>query len=49
MANINGIAHLQLTVSWAPGYHSVLFEDPDGIRTEANFVPRKRHLDAAKP
>jgi hypothetical protein len=24
---------------WAPGYYSVLFEDPDGIRLEANFVP----------
>jgi hypothetical protein len=21
------------------GYYSVLFEDPDGIRLEANFVP----------
>jgi catechol 2,3-dioxygenase-like lactoylglutathione lyase family enzyme len=26
---------------WAPGYYSVLFEDPDGIRIEANFVPGK--------
>ncbi len=25
--------------SWAKGYYSVLFEDPDGIRLEANFVP----------
>jgi catechol 2,3-dioxygenase-like lactoylglutathione lyase family enzyme len=25
--------------AWAPGYYSVLFEDPDGIRLEANFVP----------
>ena len=25
--------------SWAPGYYSVLFEDPDGIRLEVNFVP----------
>ena len=24
---------------WAPGYYSILFEDPDGIRLEANFVP----------
>lgn len=24
---------------WAPGYYSVLFEDPDGIRLEINFVP----------
>jgi len=24
---------------WAPGYYSVLFEDPDGIRVEVNHVP----------
>ncbi len=24
---------------WAPGYYSVLFEDPDGIRLELNHVP----------
>jgi catechol 2,3-dioxygenase-like lactoylglutathione lyase family enzyme len=24
---------------WAPGYYYVLFEDPDGIRVEVNFVP----------
>jgi catechol 2,3-dioxygenase-like lactoylglutathione lyase family enzyme len=30
--------------SFAPGYYSVLFEDPDGIRVEANFVPGKGHL-----
>ncbi len=24
---------------WAPGYYYVLFEDPDGIRLEACFVP----------
>jgi len=24
---------------WAPGYYSVLFEDPDGIRLEMNYVP----------
>jgi catechol 2,3-dioxygenase-like lactoylglutathione lyase family enzyme len=33
--------------SWAPGYYSVLFEDPDGIRIEANFVPGKGHLESA--
>ena len=32
---------------WAPGYYSVLFEDPDGIRIEANYVPGKGHLDAS--
>ena len=25
--------------AWAPGYYYVLFEDPDGIRLEVNFVP----------
>src|SRR5262245_24106746 len=25
--------------NWAPGYYSILFEDPDGIRIEANYVP----------
>mgnify|MGYP002623925039 FL=1 len=24
---------------WAPGYYSVLFEDPNGIRLELNHVP----------
>ena len=27
--------------AWAPGYYSCLFEDPDGIRLEINFVPGK--------
>jgi len=26
---------------WAPGYYSILFEDPDGIRLEINHVPGK--------
>jgi catechol 2,3-dioxygenase-like lactoylglutathione lyase family enzyme len=26
---------------WAPGYYSILFEDPDGIRLELNHVPGK--------
>ncbi len=26
---------------WAPGYYSVLFEDPDGSRIEVNYVPGK--------
>lgn len=30
--------------AWAEGYYSVLFEDPDGIRLEANFVPGKGNL-----
>lgn len=30
---------------WAPGYYSILFEDPEGIRIEANYVPGKGNLD----
>jgi len=30
---------------WAPGYYSVLFEDPDGIRLEANHVPGRGLLE----
>src|SRR5262249_22873895 len=30
---------------WAPGYYSVAFEDPDGIRLEVNHVPGKGNLD----
>jgi catechol 2,3-dioxygenase-like lactoylglutathione lyase family enzyme len=29
---------------FAPGYYSVLFEDPNGIRVEVNFVPGRGHL-----
>ena len=29
---------------FAPGYYSVLFEDPDGIRAEVNHVPGKGHF-----
>jgi len=35
------IVHGPQEDGWAPGYYSVLFEDPDGIRLEANFVPGK--------
>jgi catechol 2,3-dioxygenase-like lactoylglutathione lyase family enzyme len=31
---------------FAPGYYSVLFEDPDGIRVEVNHVPGKGHFGA---
>jgi len=31
---------------FAPGYYSVLFEDPDGIRIEVNHVPGKGHFGA---
>jgi catechol 2,3-dioxygenase-like lactoylglutathione lyase family enzyme len=35
------IIHAPEEAMWAPGYYSVLFEDPDGIRLEINFVPGK--------
>jgi catechol 2,3-dioxygenase-like lactoylglutathione lyase family enzyme len=35
------IVHPPETGSWAPGYYSVLFEDPEGIRIEVNHVPGK--------
>lgn len=34
--------------SWAPGYYSLLFEDPDGIRLEINHVPGKGVLEEGK-
>jgi len=30
---------------WAPGYYYILFEDPDGIRIEVNYVPGQGLLD----
>ena len=33
------IVHPPQEDGFAPGYYSVLFEDPDGIRTEAYHVP----------
>ncbi|MGI8841147.1 MAG: VOC family protein [Caulobacteraceae bacterium] len=33
------IVHPPKDDEWAPGYYSVLFEDPDGIRLEINHVP----------
>jgi catechol 2,3-dioxygenase-like lactoylglutathione lyase family enzyme len=35
------IVHPPEEGAWAPGYYSVLFEDPDGIRIEVNHVPGK--------
>jgi catechol 2,3-dioxygenase-like lactoylglutathione lyase family enzyme len=34
--------------AWAPGYYSVLFEDPDGIRIEVNHVPGRGLLEPAQ-
>ena len=35
------IIHEPEDANFAPGYYSTLFEDPDGIRIEVNFVPGK--------
>ena len=35
------IVHPPEEGTWAPGYYSLLFEDPDGIRLEINHVPGK--------
>jgi catechol 2,3-dioxygenase-like lactoylglutathione lyase family enzyme len=39
------IVHPPEEGTWAPGYYSVLFEDPDGIRLEVNFVPGRGLLE----
>jgi catechol 2,3-dioxygenase-like lactoylglutathione lyase family enzyme len=41
------IVHAPEEGPWAPGYYSLLVEDPDGIRVEANYVPGKGNLDPA--
>ena len=38
------IVHPPEDAHFAPGYYSLLFEDPDGIRVEVNHVPGKGHL-----
>ena len=38
------IVHAPEDGTFAPGYYSVLFEDPDGIRVEVNYVPGKGHF-----
>jgi catechol 2,3-dioxygenase-like lactoylglutathione lyase family enzyme len=44
------IVHGPQRDEWAPGYYSVLFEDPCGTRLEVNHVPGKGHLaDDARP
>jgi catechol 2,3-dioxygenase-like lactoylglutathione lyase family enzyme len=39
------VIHAPEDASWAPGYYSALFEDPDGIRIEINHVPGKGLLE----
>jgi catechol 2,3-dioxygenase-like lactoylglutathione lyase family enzyme len=38
------IVHGPQEDAFAPGYYSILFEDPDGIRVEVNHVPGRGHL-----
>jgi catechol 2,3-dioxygenase-like lactoylglutathione lyase family enzyme len=38
------IVHPPQEDGFAPGYYSILFEDPDGIRIEVNHVPGRGHL-----
>ncbi len=40
------VVHPPRDDDWAPGYYSVLFEDPDGVRLEVNHVPGKGLLAA---
>jgi len=40
------IVHPPELGNFAPGYYSLLFEDPEGIRVEVNHVPGKGHLGA---
>jgi catechol 2,3-dioxygenase-like lactoylglutathione lyase family enzyme len=40
------IVHEPREDGFAPGYYSLLFEDPDGIRIEVNHVPGKGHLSS---
>lgn len=40
------LVHAPEEDEWAPGYYSVLFEDPCGTRLEVNYVPGKGNLDA---
>jgi catechol 2,3-dioxygenase-like lactoylglutathione lyase family enzyme len=39
------IVHAPVEDDWAPGYYSLLFEDPCGTRLEINHVPGKGNLD----
>ena len=40
------IVHGPQEDGFAPGYYSVLFEDPDGIRLEVNHVPGRGLLES---
>lgn len=38
------VVHPPREDGFAPGYYSVLFEDPEGIRVEINHIPGRGHL-----
>ena len=40
------VVHAPQQDAYAPGYYSVLFEDPDGVRLEVNHVPGRGVFDA---
>jgi len=42
------IVHPPQDDAFAPGYYSVLFEDPDGLRLEINHVPGRGLFDTAE-
>ncbi|MEM9623234.1 MAG: VOC family protein, partial [Pseudomonadota bacterium] len=42
--HVNIVHGPELGEHFAPGYYSILFEDPDGIRVEFNYVPGQGHL-----
>lgn len=42
LVNINAnIIRGPISGSWVKGYYYIVFEDPDGIRLEVNYVPKK--------
>lgn len=43
------IVHAPQQDQYAPGYYSVLFEDPDGVRLEINHVPGQGLLSQDGP
>lgn len=44
LPGVNVVHGPELGEHFAPGYYSILFEDPDGIRVEFNHVPGKGHF-----
>ena len=42
--HVNIVHGPELGEHFAPGYYSILFEDPDGLRIEFNYVPGQGHF-----